>query len=50
MVIAHPILISYVQQVLLATERRIDVYGETPEEVMKAFLKELNSAQTAAGF
>jgi hypothetical protein len=49
-VIAHPILITYVQQVLLATEGRVDMYGETPEETMKAFLKELNSAQTAAGY
>jgi len=48
-VIAHPILITYVQQILLATEGRVDMYGETPQEAMKAFLKELNSAQTAAG-
>jgi hypothetical protein len=49
-VIAHAILITYVQQVLLATEGRVDMYGETPQEAMKAFLKELNSAQTAAGY
>lgn len=48
-VIAHAILIDHVQQILLATEGRVDIYGETPQEAMKAFLKELNSAQTAAG-
>ena len=49
-VIAHPILISYVQQILLATEGRVDFYGETPQQALKEFLKQLNSAQTQAGY
>ena len=44
-VISHSILINYIQQILLVTERRLDLYGETPQEALAAFLKELNAAK-----